>query len=668
MKIRLNILFFLPVIFFISISSYTFAQSTLNSNSLKSVECYTSLGDNLKSISPDSATYYYKKSIQLLEEKLKVNFDKNSIFNKSKLQLKIGQIFYQQSKYEFCLDYFNQALETAKLSENDSIMAECIFNIGEYCLENGSYPDAINSYLEANKLYEKSKNRDGMFWSNIGMGIVFRELGNKDLSLLHNEKAKKIAEEEKNKLHIAISENNIANLYNQIGDYETALKYLMKSLKSLKEHGAKKIISDCYESIGNVYKELNDYSRAIHYYKLSTEIAEKLNDKYRLLSRYANLANSFAALNDNENALMYFSKTLELAQSIGDKARMSEIFIMLSNFYKNNNDLNQARNYLDKSLTTSKEISDSVSIVSALNKLAELYFLEKDYKKSLQLSSDAFNISRKKNLLKLVSESSKNMSQAAAGLHDFKSAYNYLNIHKAVKDSLLNLEKIKVLEDTEAKYKLEQLENEKTKVENEAIIAENQLQNRNLLVLILGILIAASLFLFGTYFIKKRNERKEAKEKASRLTKKIDLLNSQLNIKNRELTTKALVISSNNKTLSEIIESINEILNNQTDDKEKLRKLKNKIQNISEEESWQDFLQHFDEVHPAYFKKLTDNYSDLTSSELKICAFLKMNLNTKEIAQITNQTAKSIEVARTRIRKKLCIEHGKSLTQVIHNL
>ncbi|MCB0749880.1 MAG: tetratricopeptide repeat protein [Ignavibacteriae bacterium] len=669
MNIRCNILLLFTYLLIQTLSFNTSrAQNNSGYNLLIQANYYSAKGDSLNNSLPDSAAFYFKKGIQLLDDSLKVKSDKNIFFNKAKILLKIGQIFFQQSKYQFCSDYYSQALETAKLSENDSIIAECIFNIGEYCLENGKYSNAINSYLEANKLYEKNANRDGMFWSNIGMGIVFRELGNKDLSLQHYEKAKSIAEDENNKLHVAISENNIANLYNQIGNYETALKFLMNALKSFKEYGDKKFISDCYENFGNVYKELNDFSRAISYYKLSTEIAEKIDDKYRLLSRYANLANSFASLNDNENALMYFSKTLELAQSIGDKARMSEIYIMLSNFYKQNKDLKLARNYLDKSLNISTEIGDSVSIVSALNKLSELYFIEKDYKNSLKFSTDAFSISKKKNLLKLVSESSKNMSQAAASMNDFKSAYNYLDIHKTAKDSLLNLEKLKVLEDTEAKYKLEQLENEKNKVENEALIAESQLQNRNLLVLILGILIVASLFMFGTYFVKKRNEKKEAREKASQLTKKIDLLNSQLNIKNRELTAKALVISSNNKTLMEIIDSIDEILNNQTDNKEKLKKLKNKLQSISEDESWQDFLQHFEEVHPSYFKKLTDKYSDLTSGELKICAFLKMNLNTKEIAQITNQTAKSIEVARTRIRKKLNVEHGESLTQAIHKL
>jgi DNA-binding CsgD family transcriptional regulator len=341
---------------------------------------------------------------------------------------------------------------------------------------------------------------------------------------------------------------------------------------------------------------------------------------------------------------------------------------MLADFYKKNNDLENAENFLNKSLVISQEIGDTVSIVSALNFLAELNFLKEKYLPAKNFAKDAFNLAEKKDLPKHISEAAKYLSQISSKLKDFNSAYNFLKIHKEIEDSLLSIEKIKAFEDIQAKYKLEQLETEKLRIENQALVSKTQIQNRNLLILILIILIIISLFTLGTFFYRKRKERKIENENASKLTKKIDLLSSQLNTKNRELTSKALMISSNNKTFHEIVTEIDEFLNDESNDKKKIRQLKNKLQSISEEESWNDFLQHFEEVHPEFYKKITEKFSSLSSSEQKICAFLKMNLNTKEIAQITNQTTKSVEVARTRIRKKLGIDHNESLTQAIHNL
>jgi len=625
-------------------------------------------GKQLKKIFPDSSIYYYQQGLKLIESVTDKNKNYQINFTKIKFQANIGQIFHQQSKYSFATEYFRKALKDAEILKHDSLIAECNFNLGEICLENGNYASAVDSYTKAIILFKKMSNSEGIFWTNVGLGIVFRELGNTELSKKHYEDAKAIGEKENNKFYIATSNNNIGNLYNQIGEYETAIEYLMASLKSFKEYGNEKFVSDCYESIGSVYVELGNYERAIDYFNKSTKIVEVLNDRYRLFSRYANLAQSYSATGNNESALMYFSKTLELAQSIGDKARLSEILIMLSKFYIKNNDFKNAHLHLNKSLMTSSQIGDTVSIVSALNSLSELSYLQKKYNEAENYAIDAYNIAHKKDLLKVSSESSFNLSKIYKELGNYKEAYRFGNIHKQLNDSLFNSEKIKILEDTEAKYKLEQLETENKKVINEAFISETQLQNRNLLVIILGVLIIVSLFLFGNYFFKKRTEKREQKEKAQQLTRQIDLLNSQLNLKNRELTGKALMISSNNKVLSEVIDSLNLYLNNENGNKKELRKLKGKLQNITEEESWGDFLQHFEEVHPKFYNNLTENYTNLSASEQKICAFLKMKLNTKEIAQVTNSSVKSVEVARTRIRKKLNIEHCESLTKAIQKI
>lgn len=65
------------------------------------------------------------------------------------------------------------ALENAKATGNDSLLAECFFNNGELGLENGKYANAVASYNEAMKLFEKKSNQDGLFWTNVGLGIVF---------------------------------------------------------------------------------------------------------------------------------------------------------------------------------------------------------------------------------------------------------------------------------------------------------------------------------------------------------------------------------------------------------------------------------------------------------------------------------------------------------------
>ena len=71
---------------------------------------------------------------------------------------------------------------------------------------------------------------------------------------------------------------------------------------------------------------------------------------------------------------------------------------------------------------------------------------------------------------------------------------------------------------------------------------------------------------------------------------------------------------------------------------------------------WTEFETYFTKVHPDFYTKLSQQFPDLTPNEKKLCAFLKLNLSTKEISAITYQSVNSIMVSRTRLRKKLNIQ------------
>lgn len=85
------------------------------------------------------------------------------------------------------------------------------------------------------------------------------------------------------------------------------------------------------------------------------------------------------------------------------------------------------------------------------------------------------------------------------------------------------------------------------------------------------------------------------------------------------------------------------------------------LENDSNHNNWIKFKEYFDQVHAGFFKKLLQKYPDLTQNELKICAFIRLNMITKEIADITFQSTRSIEVARYRLRQKLNLNTNDNL-------
>ncbi|MCF0173313.1 MAG: hypothetical protein HUJ91_06255, partial [Bacteroidales bacterium] len=88
----------------------------------------------------------------------------------------------------------------------------------------------------------------------------------------------------------------------------------------------------------------------------------------------------------------------------------------------------------------------------------------------------------------------------------------------------------------------------------------------------------------------------------------------------------------------------------------------------TDNEKWEIFRQNFNRVDEHFFSNLSEKYPSLTTSDLKFCALLRLNMNTKEIATALNLTTRGVESARYRLRKKFNLGQNESLTAFIHNI
>ena len=113
--------------------------------------------------------------------------------------------------------------------------------------------------------------------------------------------------------------------------------------------------------------------------------------------------------------------------------------------------------------------------------------------------------------------------------------------------------------------------------------------------------------------------------------------------------------------LSELSKKIVQFENEATneDTKYSLKRVMKELQKTSEEETLKEFSLRFKEVHKEFYDSLLKKYPELTPSELKLCAFLKLNLSTKEISELTGQRLNTIENARYRLRIKFGITNSE---------
>lgn len=136
--------------------------------------------------------------------------------------------------------------------------------------------------------------------------------------------------------------------------------------------------------------------------------------------------------------------------------------------------------------------------------------------------------------------------------------------------------------------------------------------------------------------------------------------------KNKELAISTLDNLRKNELLTIIKNDLKK--NSNQSDLQKLNSLISEInENISGKDSWSVFKQSFDSIDKDFLKRFHTTHPNLTPSDLKLCAYLRLNLSSKEIAPIFNISTSSIEIKRYRIRKKLNLPHGENLVNYIIN-
>ncbi len=146
-------------------------------------------------------------------------------------------------------------------------------------------------------------------------------------------------------------------------------------------------------------------------------------------------------------------------------------------------------------------------------------------------------------------------------------------------------------------------------------------------------------------------------------------LKSELGFKNQELTSFTYHLVNKNELINEIRTALLKVEKKFPDHNELKKEIRQVYklteQNSNIDEDWENFVKSFDQVHANFFKRLTDEFGDLSPNDYKMCTYLRMNLTSKEIASLMNISIRSVETNRYRLRKKLGLDPDTNLVQFL---
>lgn len=494
----------------------------------------------------------------------------------------------------------------------------------------------------------------GEIRSKLFLGSVLYRRGQYKLAMEYAENSLDQARQNDFIEEVANAHNLIGTIYNQLGDHDNSSPHFFESLKIFERTKNNYGISRSIGNIGKDFFHQGNSSKALQYFNQALEIARSIHSVTLEKQQYNNIAVVYGDSGKYDTAILMLEKAKEINIKVGDSFGQAINLMNIGYDQMNSMKYHEALDNLLHSLQIFKQLDNRIHMAECYMNLGYCYELLLQPDKSRWYFNAALEEGIRGNFFKIINFASAKLNQLSAKSGDTISAYRFLSLEKMSGDSIFSAQKQMLLSKLEMQYLFEKKEL-KAKIEQ---------RNRNILIgvfiggLILGLLILFLLF-----------SKHRLKAKLAILDK--ERVEYELTLKKQELTINLIALIKKNELLADLSRKLISMEKNirNTDAKDVIAEISSELRQKTEDKMLNEFSTRFQDIHAGFYEKLLAMYPDLTPNELKLCAYLRLNMSTKDISELTGQRVASIDHARYRLRKKLKISNSETnlvafLTQV----
>lgn len=191
------------------------------------------------------------------------------------------------------------------------------------------------------------------------------------------------------------------------------------------------------------------------------------------------------------------------------------------------------------------------------------------------------------------------------------------------------------------------------------------------LYFLLGIGTVAGIIWLLRRRMDKQLRRMEQEKEKELLSLRNEQLEASILLKSKELATYSLIEARRNQVFDKLKENLSRIRYQKDGviSKTEYEALQTIIREGEfSQSSWEHFYSTFDLIHKSFFRTLQQRHPDLTSGDLRICAYLRLNMSTKELSSVMGVSLKGAEAAKYRLRKKLSLPSDVSLSEYLSSI
>ena len=577
---------------------------------------------------------------------------------------------------EKALQLFESALKIVVQTGDNKGIGKYTNAIGTVFGVTGRDSIATEYYLKAIDIARQINDKQelGKFLNNLSQS--YNRMGKVDLAIQSYNDALKALIAAGDKNNIANCYNSLGNIYTTQGNYPLALECFQSGLKIREEMNDLNAVSRSLVSIGSIYFTQKNFTKALEYNHKVVEIARNSNDQHSLAGSFINIGLIYSQTN-NPEALEYFLKALEISQNLKIISLQINILLNIGRFYFKQSEYDKALANFTEALRQSEAAGNKSSISLSKLQIAKVYQIREDFRKALSYALSSLEIAESLKIIESEKDLHKILSEIYARTNNFKEAYIHGTMFKQLSDSMYNESNVRQIAEMEFKYKFEK-EKQAIALEqlrkDEIETAKRKQQQTIIVILSLSFILVSFLAIYINRLYRSNKRANLAihsmeLEKKMLLEQEIERINQELEQNQKSLTAASLKLIQNSERDAGTVRKLESLLESTTPEGKKIvLALMSDFKRISRSSNWNEFEILFQKVHKSFYEKLNENFPDLTANERKLCAFLKLNMSSKDIANITFQSEEALKKARMRLRQKLGIDRDTNLAIYLQNI
>ncbi|QDK82579.1 tetratricopeptide repeat protein [Spirosoma sp. KCTC 42546] len=466
-------------------------------------------------------------------------------------------------------------------------------------------------------------------------------------------------------------------LYHQ-GSYVQAIDYLLRAQKIFLNANDAARLARNHNELGTVYYYNEQVDRALNQFNEALAFYRQPTNAEGLAQTYANIGHIYEKRQDPKQAYRYQKLALANSRAAKDVNSLTKIYENLGSIFEDEAQYDSAHYYYQSALTLAQQTHDEIGQIEIINNLGDVFRKTGRYEEGLKRSREAMQRSQQKGELYQLSAALRDIAKTYRLLNQPDSAYAYLERSRDLVDAIYAADNTRQITLLQTLYDVERKDSEIAQLNAQKRIDFIIILAASVVLVLIGILGAViisrqrlkirneqALNQQNQQIFQTQNELMQVELKNQQLEE--ENLKGQLELKSKELTTHTLQIIQKNQVLEEIKNDLTAILkDDKRDQKKQIRQLVDKITlNFSQDKYWADFRTIFDQVHPYFFTQLTQQFPDLTATDLRLIALLKMNISSADVATLLGISSDSLRVSRYRLRKKIGLAEGESLSAYI---